>query len=455
LDPVVLGSHGYRSVAAGYSASARTTFPVTISGTKSLVSTIGKAKVSGGAAESLKKAAVLTIVETVPAGGSFRPTYVAGDKPYFNTSQIQYSLLPSLPKPSAPLPSLTMMQYVWLDHGPKVNGAEIHPSDNMPPYPRDLAIQVSRMAQLVLLDIPERNDQLIKFLQLGIDNYYTCIKNGDAWRAYGGFGNGRKWPILFAGIIFNDDNMKNPPLYISQGSNIHKFGEDGHTYFGQPTTEYPDGKPLWGQLASQGWTNHDVRDPEGLTDCPTLDGYPCGGYRKCCTSHTWVGSMLASLIMGAKDLWNWPAHYAYVDRWVKEEDYANASSQYYKDIYGFGGEFIRVMWDTYRNNLPVRIGGSWQKAVGSWQPSPTLTVQPNPMTNYISFIWNDGVNKISKIRIFDNAGNLVGQYVGAYRNTPLQWYGNDIAGNPVKPGVYFYQITTGQDTFTGRIVKTR
>ena len=88
---------------------------------------------------------------------------------------------------------------------------------------------------------------------MGIDLYYCHLNNGDAWRAYGGFGSGRKWPILFAGIVLGDTSMQNPiettGACCCLTGTVNKFGEDGHTYYGLPTVEYPDGQPLWGQDA--------------------------------------------------------------------------------------------------------------------------------------------------------------------------------------------------------------
>jgi hypothetical protein len=361
LDPAVGPSQGYRTAAAGFSADLRATLPLTVTaGVKSLISTVGKDKVSGGAAEAIKAAAVLTIVNTPPAAGSFRPPYVSGDKPFFNTSQIQYNLLPRLAKPAGVLP-LTQMDYLWLDHSDqKVGGASLHPSDNMPPYPRDMGVHVSRMAVKVLLDIPERDTLLVRFLQLGIDLYYISIKNGDAWRAKGGFGSARKWPILFAGILFNNTAMKSPPKYISTGSNIDKFGEDGHTWYGEPTVAYPNGKPLWGQdcgTKPKWFTNHDCRDPSGIGDADDMPN--SGGYRICCTSHVWVGAALATMLMNAKTIWGHNAHLDYVDRWISEpSSWSNSSTTYYRDIYGYGGDgsgFMTNMWNTYRPTVsPVR-----------------------------------------------------------------------------------------------------
>jgi hypothetical protein len=43
-------------------------------------------------------------------------------------------------------------------------------------------------------------------------------------------------------------------------------------------------------------------------------------YRRCCTSVSWVGEALAIRILGGKSLWNHPAFFDYVDRWMTEDD---------------------------------------------------------------------------------------------------------------------------------------
>jgi hypothetical protein len=232
-----------------------------------------------------------------------------------------------------------MMKRVWLDHGPKVSGATIHPKDNMPPYPRDSSEQVQEMALLVMLDIQERAELVIRLIQLGIDLYSISLENGDAWRAYGGFGSGRKWPIIFAGMMLDDPDMQRPPETIAPDTDISKFGEDGHTYYGQPTTTYPDGKPLWGQDCVAGgygfgpyWVNHDCRDPNGILEAEDMENG--GAYRLCCTSHTWVGQALAARIMRGANLWGWPPFFQYVERWINETG-------------NYGGPFVEYMWTTY------------------------------------------------------------------------------------------------------------
>jgi hypothetical protein len=176
---------------------------------------------------------------------------------------------------------------------------------------------------------------------MGIDFYPMWLVN-DKRIEGSGFGWGYKWPILFAGIMLNHDGMKHPPLYRT--GTINKFPEDRWTSYGAPTPEWPRGKPLWGTVDPE--YNECPPDLGANADC---SGQPAG-YRICCSSHTWVGQALAARLMGAVFLWNHPAYFDYVDRWVGEPNsWVYGDKTGYGAIYGFGGQFVRDMWKTYRH----------------------------------------------------------------------------------------------------------
>ena len=385
VDPPASQEQGYRvdwcNFNPRFNDSLRAKFPLEIKGTHSLVSTIGiqEPKI-GGAYEGLDTAAVLTVLDKAPPADAFRPPYVAGDKPVYTASQIQWDRLPKLkvPENMELPPTSEIMKRVWLDHSAMKGAgiAPIHPVKNMEPYyHHDYS---SAMALLVLLDIPERKELNYRLIQYGIDLYSISLSNGDAWRQYGGFGNGRKWPILFAGIMLNNKPMQSPPATVesepSRTGTVEKFGEDAGTWYGKPTAEYPKGKPLWGndsrdqEVVFKGFTEHpetasgdkDCRDPDGL-----LDG-PIYGYRAICSS-SWIGPALAARLMGAQEIWNHPAFFDYVDRWVKEETSKKDAPEgqinkrdpvtdewEFKNpgIWSHGAaifrEFKRKMWETYR-----------------------------------------------------------------------------------------------------------
>jgi len=454
-DPVPLDEQGYdnqnrtdtgdRRGVMGFHPGRRTRFPVTMSGIKSLISAVSlDTIIKGGSYPFLKTAAVLTIVDQVVPAGTFRPPYVAGDKPMFHTSQVQYNLMPTISVPANLYSGKsTIMERVWLDHGPRGQpGGSLHPIDNLPSYPRDSGILASDIALMALLDIPERNTYVHRLIQNGIDNYYISIKNDDAWRAFGGFGNGRKWPILFAGIMLNDSTLQNPP-YIYTKDYIWKFGEDGHTYYGKPTSEYPSGKPLFGQVCvynagnwCTGSGDKDCRDPNGVGDA-------CS-YRTCCTSHTWVGAALAARIMGAVELWGHDAHFDYVDRWVKEGHPSETGVHW-----TYGSAFVKSAYDTYRNDLPpVSIV---QRA------KPKLIslnyLGENPAGNNTQFKFNIRQTGNATIGVYTSNGTLMEiLYDGRISagNHTLQWDNKN-----VQNGIYIIKAEIGKQLLMHKLIVRR
>ncbi|MEW6252347.1 MAG: hypothetical protein AB1716_17045, partial [Planctomycetota bacterium] len=356
IDPVGTASQSNWQAldtrAGGFSASLRTTFPVTISPStkpKSLLSCIGRAsQYAGGANQVVSAAAVLTVVVAAPPADAFRPCYAAGSKTTYRASNVNYSLLPSLTAPAGGAPDYVVTGRVarpWIDFGPKVTGAQVHPDENMPPYPRDSAQQVAELSLLCCVSGANQHVYTNRLIQLGIDLYDVALVNDDAFRAYGGFGSGRKWPILFAGIMLGDPGMLQPPMFTDSLPTIHKFGEDGHTYYGQATAQYPAGQPLWGWdcdsvgLHAPWWGNHDCRDPNGLLWPEQLING--GGYRGCCTSATWTGQALAARLLNAQGIWGHPAFFEYVDRWVADGG-GNGNT------FPYGTNFVRDMWVLYR-----------------------------------------------------------------------------------------------------------
>ena len=358
IDPdASTDTQGYRAeldVKYVDSLNVATRLPLTIDpaqgskGVVSLISSIGLESIaSGGSTEGLRSAAVLTVVSGSQYSDAFRPAYARGDKTIYRTSQMNSNLLPGLRAPSSISEALSKygnaFTKVYLDHASHGGnwGASMHPVDSGFTYGRDFSTAVSNVTLIALTNNGKAVEFARRLTQMGIDFYPMWLVN-DKRIEGSGFGWGYKWPILFAGIMLNHDGMKHPPLYRT--GTINKFPEDRWTSYGAPTPEWPRGKPLWGTI-----------DPE-YNECPPnlganadCSGQPAG-YRICCSSHTWVGQALAARLMGAVVLWNHPAYFDYVDRWVGEPNsWIYGDTAGYGAIYGFGGQFVRDMWETYRN----------------------------------------------------------------------------------------------------------
>jgi hypothetical protein len=183
----------------------------------------------------------------------------------------------------------------------------------------------SEVTLALLLDYTqsELEPLMIRFLQLGIDwygvtesapNIFTTTSQGGLWMGGGGHGQGRKWPIIFAGLMFNDSNI----LKYANAVNYKIFQEEQQYFYvsqanvdlarytadGRPRTPYKVemiGTPEWG---------------EQHTNQPNRDGSNWDAYYRDIVSMSLPGHALAATIMGAKSIWNWPAFFDYQVRWA-------------------------------------------------------------------------------------------------------------------------------------------
>lgn len=350
VDPsAAVEAQGYRQgLDCPYDESLRAEFPLTLAPTSSLISTIGLAEVeTTGSHSGIESGAVLTVVESSVVEGSFRPAYVDGDKTIYHPSQMNTALLPRLTPPGdVPVGDhQDTLTKVYVDHSPGGGnrGATLHPTENGPPYGRDFSIAVSHLALMALLDIPEADDMAARLTQLGID-FFPIWQDNLGNVHGGGFGHGRKWPLIFAGLMLDHDGMQHPPADQPGNPLIRKFVEDRSTSYGEPDADWPSGRPLWGYDCENGDGTPGgtaCRDPAGLVQ-------PDDGYRTCCSSHTWVGQALAARLLGVMDLWDHPAYFDYVDEWVATPEDWVYGGQQHPDIYGYGGAFIQDMYNAFR-----------------------------------------------------------------------------------------------------------
>ena len=403
----------------------------------------------------LETAAILTVIDTPVADNSFRPAYCGQDKTItYNISDLEYDLLASL-QPVASVPRLEqrygdsqtesverMFERPWLDYVPGNIVSEIHPSKNMPWYGRNIAEQVSLASLMLHLNYSaeEKRNLLIRFVQLGIDNYGIIINGGKAnWRNSGGHSSGRKWPILFAGLMLGDagmqsigqksgdylyqnghDNTNPPPDYI-------QFSEDDQTFyvskddiipvpyekiiFKNGFVFYGKGNPVKRIDYSEYTINHLGMPEWGIDHVGEnlWDGLSWGAsYRQCCNAVAWTGYILAAHIMDAKDLWNKKALFDYQDRYMQ----VTRSDGLYPGFRVFDYKFLADMWDTYRADYGPVWSGSYDIVAPN---APLNLVSVKQTSNTIKLKWDipsiaiDGDTAIA-YRIFRNDKMLEESY---------------------------------------------
>lgn len=351
VNPV--DAQAYDSRGGKYEGDKGASFPLALAPGNSLVSSISHPNATnctraGGAIQGwstydgycnrgpIRTQAVLTVVASQPPTDAFRPPYSGSNKPEFAASEVCWERLPKLAPPPGTPPTASVLRHMqrpWIDHLGSWQMQHGCASENMYCYGRELGQNVSTVSVFALLDTPAQREATTQLIQLGIDNY-GVVQAGGQWGVDGGHFNGRKWPIVFAGMMLGDQGMESPGVNIGNEDRVVYEGSDGKARWGRPCTSCFTATCSYPSSCRSG--AKDCRDPSGMTDaCPT--------YRLNATSPTWVGEALAARLLGAEQMWGNDTFFRYVDRWMAG------------DVSGGGSAlntFVNEMWDRYRNISP-------------------------------------------------------------------------------------------------------
>jgi len=372
--------------------------------------------------DHLRTAAILTVLDSIPPANSFRPGYCSYPKVVeFNEADLNYSLLQQFSIDSAilnamlndydirskgiPSTALDALNNVakfferpWIDHIPLAMGRSHHPIDNMPVYGRNISTYMGIGATMLHMDFSnaQKRDLLVRFVQLGIDLYSVATRQGgnDRWSGSGGQSSGRKWPILFAGIVLNDTGgmrnvgqvsgdyaQTNGVFAVNLPDDYIHFGEDDQTFYvtqaeideHAPYSHDPEDytPPSEGNTTDPAYNPPpqyaDLQGPQRFYPYRQLDlnlpeygaahwSYAAGAMRvdskywsaayRHVNTPAWSGFILAAHATGAKTLWNHNALFDYVDRFIEIEPIEKHSSP-----------FIQAVWNANRATLgPVWTG---------------------------------------------------------------------------------------------------
>ncbi len=383
-------SQGYDSRGITYDPKASVTFPYELEANRSLISSISEVSVPNTAMYAdlmwasekenlnvMKTAAVLTSLSEAPPADAFRPTYVGADKEIFRASSLQWDQLQKLPMDATQYPVPSFSQYErylerpWLDH---LNGAWegqwLLPVDNQPGYGREIARIVGTASLLLNTNASEDQKRRLLYglVQYGID-LHGMVQLGAVFNEGGGITSGRKWPVLFAGLMLGDPSFTPEPR-----STV--FHEDAQTYYGRG---WYGQTALWQMV----W-HHETRQPYQEKPPGEWDEWDqtSEDYRTCCTVRAWIGEGLAALLMGAKAEWNHNAFFDNLEDWMRKTDLYAANRQGYErppeETTSFD-PFVDAFWDLHRDNVPAQPNGptdlKWDVNRSDdlkWVPNPVM-----------------------------------------------------------------------------------
>jgi len=231
----------------------------------------------------------------------------------------------------------------WIEQNPNWTARYIHPQDNQPAYGRDMAHKLAEGLLSLHLDYSneEKETLFIRLVQYGIDVYGTA-REGGKWEDLGGHNQGRKMPMILAGLALKDPEI----LEYADAAKHFIFQEDRQTWY---VTESDVGRTLYtaDKRPREPYTRDDVGIAEWgeqHTRQPVRDGRNWDAYYRNNVYSSCMGHALAAhLTPGAVELWNWPAFFDYMDRVFKIEG-ANSSSSNVQTIQ----PYVAQMWKAYR-----------------------------------------------------------------------------------------------------------
>jgi hypothetical protein len=328
----------------------------------------------------IESMSVLTVLSAAPVSdGAFRPSYCDRTQKFYYADRVERSLLPSLapPGPSQVPPLSTYEDWLrrpWIDVTFFLWDV---PGAYMPSYSRDFGFLESYAALLLTLDLLASQKVTLtnELIERGID-LYGCAEAGVKWPAWGGYGHGRKLPILFAGEMLGESAFTN---VSSTFPNI--FGEDMQTVY---VDHIPGGYTKAWQGALVIYGGHEGVKADGSTADPTgfnggagpyeqlqpsqwtvWNGEQIGeSYRRCCTSMVFVGEALAARLLNLDASWNYPAFFDYADRWMNEDDTAAVAAIKAQSGFDYSASWDRQLQTaTYlqgRTDQPTFIDDMWK-----------------------------------------------------------------------------------------------
>ena len=324
-------------------------------------------------------AALTCLAQPVPAD-AFRPSYGDRSQKIYLARNLRRDLLPRLARSKAgvgrrkddvvhrvnlsrwDVTELANWQRVfqrpWID---TVLDQLLNPVENMPNYGANIGRAAGIATLLLCCDYApqEKEPVLLAVVQVGVD-LWGLVRAGHAgWPALGGHGIGRKWIIVFSGLMLGDADMQQPAKKYPGA----RFGEDMQTAYGPCWTGarvvYAGHTGKEGHPRHEGWGAYEHLPPEKWIS------QTGESYRRCCTAIAWVGQALAIRVLHAEKAWDHPAFLDYCDRWMYEDD-----AEHVKRIKEARGWDFSAEWALQRQTWDVWVNDMWATYRPTLQPPP-------------------------------------------------------------------------------------
>ncbi len=350
VNPAVSSEQGYDSSPRDMTYTAELNRDPGITG-QALVLPPGSSVIKAISMESdagrpiISDAAVLTVLDSEPPAGSFRPVYTGENKTIpANVSDMDYAQLANFTRLGSE-PSIEELtaaySRVWLEHCDSWLQRDIHPQNNMPVYGRYIATRTAEAALALQLNYSqqEKEQLLIGLVQYGLD-LYALVSSGIRWDANGGHNMGRKLPILLAGRVLQSDTI----LAYADAEQYLIFHEDQQSFYVSQaevdmthSAEWaPDDRadPIPYELSDIGMPEWGIRH----ADKPSSDNRNWETPYRFTNGYPHTIQALAVRMMAAEGQWNRPALFDYTDRFFEVE----------RDEFS---DYLVSLWDTYRDEL--------------------------------------------------------------------------------------------------------
>jgi hypothetical protein len=418
-----------------------TNLPLTVATNSSVVSSISKLDYSQFT--QIEVFAVLTVVDSIPAAGSFRPPYIGtGSRAsLFNANQLDYTKLQKLAPPSSTPDITTVAGYfekTWYEQDLNWTGRFLHPSYMaVSGYGRDMARRTGDAALLLQLDYTnaQKAPLLTNFVQYGIDIYGILI-NGGTWYADGGHNCGRLSPLLVAAAVINDSRLR-------EGLNgpSMKFQEYQQTFFVSQADVNLTARVMVNNTPVFNYSSSDIGLPEwGVTHTavPAKDNNSWGAAYRDSAGCQLTAPAMAARVMGMRTLVNWEPFFQYQERHLNYEQSAGYAGEFNSNP---TPTFHRQFYNAHRNAVPGSGGDPINPPVSAFKIGDRIQVSKDTNVRTSGAL----TATLLGVQSANSTGTIIGGPVGPDANN-ITWWQVDFDS-----GVDGW---TGQDNYT-KIEPTR